>query len=200
MKVEFKSVVMKKMILMSFEKNDVSQTKTYRRSIMKRAMLVAAMILGIAGMSFAQNSANTNVTVSTTVIQGITLTVSGTLNFGTVVAGTTPAALSANTNGSAPLFTATANGATSLTVTYGATVSLTGPGTALTFTPSVVGANSSSNQSSATSVASGSTVTTSGSTGSAGHYYFWLGGSLAAIPAAQAPGSYSGSFTLTVNY
>ncbi|HEY9164666.1 MAG TPA: hypothetical protein VIS48_00740, partial [Candidatus Kryptonia bacterium] len=105
---------MKKMILKSFEKNNVSQTKTYRRSIMKRAMLVAAMILGIAGMSLAQNSANTNVTVSTTVIQGITLTVSGTLNFGTVVAGTTPAALSANTNGSAPLFTATANGATSL--------------------------------------------------------------------------------------
>ncbi|HEY9165782.1 MAG TPA: hypothetical protein VIS48_06425, partial [Candidatus Kryptonia bacterium] len=81
---------------------------------MKNLILVSAMVLGIAGMSFAQNSASTNVNVSATVIQGITLTVSGTLNFGTVVAGTTPAALSANTNGSAPLFTATANGATSL--------------------------------------------------------------------------------------
>lgn len=182
------------------EKNKFQNAESYRRIVMKNLILVAAMVLGIAGMSFAQNSASTNVNVSATVIQGITLTVSGTLNFGTVVAGTTPAALSANTNGSAPLFTATANGATSLTVTYGATVSLTGPGTALTFTPSVVGANSSSNQSSATSVASGSTVTTSGSTGSAGHYYFWLGGSLAAIPAAQTPGTYSGSFTLTVNY
>ncbi len=167
---------------------------------MKKLMLVAAMVLGTTAISFAQSSASTNVNVTATVIQGLTLTATGTLGFGTVVAGTTPALLSAQTNGSAPMFTATGDGGHVLTVTYLATASLTGPGTALTFTPSVYGDVSSGNQSGSTTVASGSTVHLTGSTGSAGNYYFWLGGALSAIPSSQTPGSYTGTFTLSVNY
>lgn len=167
---------------------------------MKKLALVAAMILGIAAMSFAQSNASTNINVSSTVIQGITISTTGTLAFGTIVAGTTPAALSANTNGSAPKVTVTANGGTVITVTYPASVALTGPGTDLTLTPTVVGSTNTSGQATATSVTSGTTVTTSGTTGTAGNYYFWLGGSLAALPSAQTPGAYTGTVTLSVNY
>ena len=177
-----------------------NKTNLQEVNTMKKLMLVAAMVLGTTAISFAQSSANKNVNVTATVIQGLTLAATGTLGFGTVVAGTTPAALSAQTNGSAPMFTATGDGGHVLTVTYLATASLTGPGTALTFTPSVYGDASSGNQSGSTPVASGSIVHLTGSTGSAGNYYFWLGGALSAIPSSQTPGAYSGTFTLNVSY
>lgn len=166
---------------------------------MKRLMLAAAIVIATAGMSFAQSSANTNVTVNAAVIQGLTISATGTLDFGNIVAGTTPAALDAQTNGSAPMITVTGNGATPISVTF-STASLSGPGTALTFTPSVYGDASSSNQATSSQVLNSGSVTLSGTSGSAGNYYFWLGGSLSAIPAAQTPGSYSGSWTITVNY
>jgi len=169
--------------------------------LMKRIYLALMVVLAFSSLTFAQNNAATGVTVNATVIQGLTLTVANTLGFGTIVAGTTPAAISANTGSGIPLYTATGNGGKVLTsVTYPATVSLTGPGTALTFTPSLVGASLSTSQATATAVTSGSSVTLSGTTGSPGYYYFWLGGSLAALPAGQTPGAYTGTFTLTVSY
>ena len=167
---------------------------------MKKLILVAAMVLGFAAMSFAQSSASANVTVSAAVIKGLTLSVSpATLGFGTVVAGTTPTALSAQTNGSAPMFTLTGDGGHAVTVTY-TTASLTGPGPALTFTPSVYGDQSSANQATSTNVTSGSTVTLTGTSPAAGNYYFWLGGDLGAISPTQTAGSYSGTFTFNVAY
>ena len=171
-----------------------------RKGIVKNVMYMAAVVFGTAAISFAQSSASTNINVSASVIQGITISATGSLAFGTVVAGTTPASLSANTNSSAPKFTVTANGNTSLTVTFAATLALTGPGTNLTFTPTVVGSTNTNGQSSASSVTSGTTVTTSGTSGSAGNYYFWLGGALASLPGGQTPGNYSGTFTLSVSY
>ncbi len=166
---------------------------------MKSLILTAALVLGTFGMSFAQNNASTNVTVNSTVIQGLTMSVSGSLSFGTVVAGTTPGSLSAQTNGSAPLITVTGNGAQLITVTF-STANLSGPGAAITFTPSVYGANASSKQATSTVVLSAGTVNLTGVTGNAGNYYFWLGGSLSALPANQVPGAYSGSWTISVNY
>ncbi len=167
---------------------------------MKKLMLAAAVILGTVTMSFAQSTDNTAVTLNATVIQGLVLTVSGTLSFGTIVAGTTPAALSAQTNGSAPMFTTTGNGSSVITVTYPATSTLISGANTLTFTPSVYGAAVSTAQATSASVANSATVTLSGTTGSAGNYYFWLGGNLGTLPSAQAPGSYAGTFTLTVTY
>ncbi len=166
---------------------------------MKKLMLAAAIVAATAGMSFAQSNANTNVTVEAAVIQGLTISATGNLNFGTIVAGTTPAALDAQTNSSAPLISVTGNGGSQITVTFG-TASLTGPGSAITFTPSVYGANSSANQSSSSEVLNNGTVNLSGTSGSPGNFYFWLGGSLSAIPQAQTPGNYSGNWTITVNY
>lgn len=166
---------------------------------MKKLMLTIAMVLGTFGMSFAQNTANQNVTINAAVIQGLTLSVStGTLNLGTLVAGTTPSPVSAKTS---PIqFTLTGNGASSVTVTY-ANVTLNGPSSSMmTFTPDFTGDPTSANQGSAASVSSGSTVTLSGSNYGAGNYYFWLGGNVGTIPAAQTPGAYTGTFTLNVTY
>ena len=168
-------------------------------AILKKTLVLAVIFFGVSATSFAQNSANTSVTINATVIQGLTLAVSGgPLNFGTIVAGTTPAAISAQS--STVTFTVTGNGGSSVTVTYSG-VTLNGPsGATLPFTPSVSGSASSGGQGSSTSVSSGSTITLSGSTGSAGNYYLWLGGSLGSIPSNQTPGSYSGTFTMSVNY
>lgn len=166
---------------------------------MKKLMLTIAMVLGTVGMSFAQNSANTNVTINASVIQGLQISASGALNFGNIVAGTTPASLNAQTNTSAPLITVTGNGSSQITVTY-STAALAGPGADITFTPSVYGSGLSSSQATSTQVNNNSQVNLNGTSGSAGNYYFWLGGSLSAIPAAQTPGSYTGQWTITVNY
>ncbi len=159
------------------------------------ALLLMAMTVPL----FAQTSASQSVTVEATVLQGLKVTVSGgPLNFGSLVAGTTPPAITAQS--SSVMYTITGNGASNVKVTYAATT-LSGPGTnTLDFTPSVYGASSSSSQSSSTEVPTGSTVSLTGSNGSAGNYFLWLGGDIGAIPSNQTPGSYSGTFTLTVSY
>lgn len=179
--------------------SNIGKHKPRVEAFLKGLLLIAMIVLGATPLSYAQNSASTNVTINATVIQGLTLAVSGgPLNFGTIVAGTTAAAISAQS--STVLFTVTGNGGGSVTVTYSG-VTLNGPGGAtLAFTPSVSGSASSGGQGSSTSVSSGSSITLSGSTGSAGNYYLWLGGSLGSIPSNQTPGSYTGTFTMSVNY
>jgi len=181
-----------------FKTNFPNRKTTVRRNEMKKFMVVAIIVLGSASMLFAQSNANTGVNINAAVIQGLTLTVSGgPLNFGTVVAGTTPTPISALT--STVMFTATGNGASAIVVSY-SSVTLTSGTNTLTYTPSVYGASSSSSQGSSTQVTSGTSKNLSGTSGSAGNYYFWLGGDLGTISSSQAPGSYSGTFTLTVHY
>ncbi len=166
---------------------------------MKKLMLTAAMVLATVGTSFAQSSAGQNVTINASVIQALTLAVNtATLDLGTMVAGTTPTPVSPATS---PIqFTLTGNGSSVITVTYSA-VTLNGPSSStMTFTPNLTGDASTANQGTASSVTSSSTVTLSGSNYSSQNYYFWLGGSVGSLPAAQTPGSYSGTFTLNVTY
>jgi len=173
--------------------------------IMKKLMFAAALVLAIGEMSFAQSNASQNVPLAATVVQGLSTSISGQENFGTIVAGTTPNSLNARTatvgssSGNIALITVTGNGGQQITSTF-STTTLTGPGTAITYTPSVYGANSSSAQGTSTQVLNNGTVNLSGSTGSAGNYYFWIGGSLSALPVGQTPGSYSGTWTLSVTY
>lgn len=161
--------------------------------------LVTLLILAAVPSAVAQNSATTDVALNATVVQGLTLVVSGgPLSFGSVVAGTTPAAVDAQS--SSVLFTVTGNGGSQVKVDY-SDVIMNGPsGATITFTPSVFGSSSSLNQSTSTDVPSGSSVNLSGASGSEGSYYLWLGGALGSIPAAQTTGSYSGTFTMTVSY
>lgn len=163
------------------------------------SMATFVVLLAAASVSEAQTSANANVTVTATVIQGLTIAVTGgPLDFGNIVAGTTPAPI--NAQSSSVLFTVTGNGSSQVTVTYSG-VSLNGPsGATLNFTPSVYGSSSQSGQSTSTEVTSGSTVNLSGATGSGGNYYLWLGGNLGSVPTSQTTGSYTGTFTVTVSY
>ncbi len=137
--------------------------------------------------------------VNSTVIQGLTISASGSLNYGTVVAGTIPNVISPQTSGSAVSIVATGNGGQAVTVTYPASAVLYSGLNSVTFVPNLSG-YPSNNQPSSTSIASGSSVNLSGTTGSAGYYYFWLGGSLNAIPPGLAAGNYSGTFTLSATY
>lgn len=138
--------------------------------------------------------------VTASVIHGLTMTETGSLDFGQIIAGTTPPSLTPQ-SGTAPEITAAGGGGSSITVSYSSTVPMSDiSGNTLTFVPSVYGSNISTNQAGATSVPSASTVTLSGAAGETGYYYFWLGGSLEPVPGAQQPGGYSGTFTLTVSY
>lgn len=180
----------------SVELNDKTSN---RRLVMKKLMLVAAMVLGTVGITMAQSPVNQTVDINAAIIQGLTLSVTGgPLNLGTLIAGTTPAAVDAH---SGPVqFTLTGNGTSTVTVQYSA-VTLNGPsGATLTFTPTIDGDASSANQGTSASVANNSTVVLGGSNYSAQNYYFWLGGSLGAIGSSQTPGAYTGTFTLTVHY
>lgn len=163
------------------------------------SLAVSLLLFVFTSGSYAQNTANTSVPVTATVIQGLTLTVSGgPLDFGNVLVGSTPSSISPQS--SSVLFTVSGNGGSTVSVSY-SNVTLNGPsGATLNFTPSVYGSSLSTGQSTSTDVASGTTVNLSGTTGSGGNYYLWLGGSLGSVPAGQTTGSYSGVFTMTVSY
>lgn len=64
-------------------------TKFYTLASSVRGIQLITLLLIFASVTFAQNNASTGVPVNATVIQGVTLTVSGTLNFNNEVAGTT---------------------------------------------------------------------------------------------------------------
>lgn len=166
---------------------------------MKKSILTLVAILATTGMAFGQNSASQDVAISGNVLQAIQLSVNNaTLSLGTMVAGTAGPSISATS--SSTMFTLTGNGTSTINVTFNP-VTLTGSnGGTLTFTPTIVGDASSANQSGAAALTSPGTVVLGGTNYSAANYYFWLGGDIGNVPAAQTPGTYSGTFTLTVAY
>lgn len=167
---------------------------------MKKLMLVAAMVLGFAGMSFAQGqTANAGALVKGNVVMAVGILESGTLDFGNIAVNSTPTPINPNTAAGVPLFTVTGAPSAQVYFTFGSSLSLTGPGTALTFTPNLVGSNVTGDQSGATTVNSGNTNLVH-LDATNGNYFVWLGGSVATIPVGQTVGAYSGTFTLTVTY
>ena len=191
---------------MEEDRNREAVRNEMRNFTMKKLAIVTVVILASASISFAQNSASTNVPLNATVVQGLTTTVSGACNFGTIVAGTTPTSLDAQTAtvGSNPsniaLVTVTGNGGQQITVTYSSTTLTETGGSTLTFTPSVYGSSSAANQGTSSQILTNGTANLSGSTGTPGNYYFWIGGSLGSLPTNQTPGSYSGTWTISVAY
>lgn len=157
--------------------------------------LLTAGALALPAALQAQNSDSENLNVNVTVIKALTLTkTAGTnLDFGTNAAGTTPAAIAYDAGVE---FEADGQTSTSITVTHSGSVNLTGPGADIAFTPDFRGFNENT-PASATAVTSGTTRTLDATTGK---YYFWLGGSLAALPATQTAGSYTATWTLSVAY
>jgi hypothetical protein len=160
-------------------------------------MMLAAAAVVVPSVASAQTSASANMTVSANVIKGITLaktSAAAGLDFSTVVAGTTPTAIAA-TGASAIAFEADGQASQGITITYSTATLLSGANQ-LTFTPSVV-SGAANVQGSATAVTSGDATRSLSGTGK---HYFWVGGSLGAIGAAQAAGTYSGSWSMTVAY
>lgn len=151
-------------------------------------------------LPIGQYETNQDISQSATVIQGLTLMSTGALDFGFIVAGTTPPSQSAQ-SGTAPEITAAGSGGKHVTVSYSPTTTLNDSrGNTLTFTPSLFGTSTPMDQAGATAVSSGQRVRLSGNRQETGYYYFWLGGSLGPVPSSQPPGTYSGTFTLTVSY
>ena len=167
------------------------------------AALLGLLLVVLPSSLMAQTSSSSNVTLTATVVVPLSITPAGggdgagNLDFGLVVDNTS-ASINPKTAANASLFTVSGSPNVNLTVTYTAptvTLSDTSGSPSLTFTPNVVGANSSGLQGSAGKVTSGSSATLNGS----GKYYFWLGG-IVNVPSGQAPGSYRGTFNLTVSY
>ncbi len=180
-------------------RNDSQNKEHCRRVTMKKLMLVAAMVLGFAGMSFAQLSANGAANIDAKLLTGLTMAVTKSVNFGNnaIAAGTltvTPA------NGA--LFTVTGTAGASINVTYPSntvTLSNTAPGTgSITFGVQLV--NSTDGITAGGAAATGSSWFLSGTypTGT-GDAYFLLGGTVTLLGTENA-GSYSGTFTLTATY
>jgi Domain of unknown function (DUF4402) len=152
-------------------------------------------------LPFNTYTASMNFPVTATVIRGLSMTAVGSLDFGQMLAGTTPPSLSAQTNPGAPMFTSAGQLNHRITATYSSSSSLNdGYGHTLTFSPSLFGATSWTNQAASSHITSGSSVTLTGDAGGTGYYYFWLGGGLGAVPAGQPAGTYTGTFNLTVSY
>lgn len=166
---------------------------------MKKLALTAAVLFGTVSMAFAQNTASSSVTINGEVIQGLTIApTSSTLDLGVMVAGTSPTAVAPN-NGIE--FTVTGNQGSNITPTFSTSVELYSTADSLTFTPTFVGSSSSAYPGTGSTVTSGTAVQLStGSAYTAGNYYFWLGGGVGSISPSQTPGSYSGTFTLSVTY
>ncbi len=163
---------------------------------MKRLMLVA-MVLSLAGMSYAQSSANGTATINAYIEKGLTMSVSNsTLNLGNLVAGTTPAAVNP-ASGTVPTFTVTGDGGHAVNVTYDASVMLTTAGDSLSFATDFRG-DGTNDQAGATTVPA--SVNLSNSSPASGNFYMWLGGNVGTIPSAQTPGTYTGTFHVLVSY
>ncbi len=139
------------------------------------------------------------VIISVTAVQALSLASAGSLDFGEIVAGTSPASLSPQSNPRAPMFTAVGSPGKTISVSYDAAVTLSDAnGHTLTFRPVVSGSTVRINQAGSTRIPSGIDVELSD--GIMGHYYFWLGGSLNSVPRGQLSGNYSGTFTLSATY
>lgn len=158
------------------------------------------IVSGVVALSDGRTVTETQpVIISVTVVRALSLASTGSLDFGQIVAGATPPSLDPRTNPRAPMFTALGSPDKTISISYDATITLSDPnGQTLTFSPVVSGSLFERNQAGSTQIASGGEVELSG--GFTGHYYFWLGGSLAPIPRDQPSGSYSGTFTLSATY
>ena len=170
---------------------------------MKKLMLVAAMVLGTVGMSYAQTSASITAPITADVQVALSISKTGTIAFGTVYTGTAPSANPYSSSGIAE-FTISGNPSTNVTINVDASDPLTGPtgSTPLTFTPNVVGWASSTQPTSGNSITSTGNPYTLGAatTGNAGYFYLWVGGSISSIPTSQVSGAYQGTVTVQVQY
>ncbi len=164
---------------------------------MKKYLSIAFLLVAFwENSSFAQVSGSASAAVNLTVNAQVTVTTVRDLNFPSHVQDSTAAVVNPNNDGTeAAYFTLQTSANHSCTISYTSTPMTFATGS-ISWSPSVVGATSSSSQTSATAISSGSSVTTNAT----GYYYFWVGGTTAPITNTLPAGAYQGTFDLTVTY
>ena len=177
---------------------------------MKKLTVIAAFLMALTSMTYAQKNGTAVVNLGANIVQGLIVgSPTGTLYFGnnashTIVKGAVALADTVIAIGASDArainFSVTGDGAQGVTITVPASASLTGSvsGT-LTYTPSAGYNSSSSNQTGMATITSGNSYSLGGSSFNAKTIYVWLGGTLAS-PSSAAPGSYSGTISITVAY
>ncbi len=171
---------------------------------MKNLVVAFVLVAGLVASAYADGNSKRNatsqITVNAAIQRGLSMNVVGTngdlntgnatLDFGTItLSGSNTSATIAPASG--VTLHIVGNDNDNLTFTVPASVSLSGPGAALTFTPNVLGSQTSTG---------GSQLSTSGESADGnGNYYIFVGGALNNIPATQATGSYSGQFNIVVS-
>lgn len=161
-----------------------------------RRLTFALLLVSVLAVHSNAQTGNASATVTLTVTATVTVTNVRGLNFGTHVQDSTAATVDANNGGTnAAYFTLQTSANHTSTVSYNYTSLASGSNT-ITWTPTLVGANNSASQTTAGPVANNGTITTN----SSGFYYFWVGGTTAPITNTTPPGTYTGTFTLTITY
>ena len=184
----------------------------------RTTVLFAALLLAGASDAFAQRQADAGATSSIEVLAALKLTNKAPINFGqvnntaaTITLDETSGSVSTDGAGSTAgtpsvgKFIAEGQNDTQITVSYG-NATLTNQSdnsTTLTFTPTVKGSGTdhgSNTGGNANSVSNNTSVSLNDSDASdPGKYFFWVGG-IVGISQGQAQGTYSGTFTLEVEY
>jgi hypothetical protein len=166
---------------------------------MKKLVLLAVVLIGITATSFAQATATAN--ASATILPKVSVQKNNDLNFGGIYTGATGgtvviAAQDGNVTrtGTASMNSGTGNAAKfTISGMANAPVTVVLPGTILNLT----GAGVPMPYTLATNITPGTGGALAAFLDWQGNYTFWVGGTLT-VGATQAPGTYSGSFTMTV--
>ena len=174
---------------------------------MKKLLLAAAMVLGLAGMSWAQNKGTGSADVAANIVAGISLTSpSKTLTFGNasgvIVQGGYAATDTniATTSSGAVMFTLKYDGTQPVTVTFTndpVSLTATGGSTGVEFNPAM-GYSTTNTNASVNNITSGTAFTLTGGVHDQTLYLF-LGGNVTGISGAT-PGDYTGTCQVQVAY
>lgn len=157
---------------------------------MTRILTIAALVLLISTVGFAQNTANTTANVTVTVLKALTITSTQNLAFGSVAQNT--AKTVAVTDAAAAKWLVNGSAGTNVTVTFSAP-SFAAAG--LVISGYTVNGLASDNQAGSSGLTSGSAYALDGTTG---NFYIWAGATLTV--GTTAPGSYTTTATMTVAY
>lgn len=166
---------------------------------MKRLILAASIVLGSVGLSAAQTTAQGSANISVQMVEGMQMTVTGAVDFGNVVTGTTGALTPVAPNAGAKFDVSGTAGASFELNAFPSTVTLSdGSGDNVTFDVNLV--QSADGTTAGTVAVAGTAYKLSGTYPSGtGHFYFLLGGDVT-LNGSEPAGTYSGTFTLTAVY
>lgn len=163
---------------------------------MKKFLVVTAMVLGLAGMSWAAPPISADATINLTITTAMTIGVTGSVDFGSLTYGTSGAQTVAPTSGAKFMVQGPPGGA--FTVGLPSSVNLSNGTTTFAFTPDL-GASSDGSTVDGTTPTDGGSYNLNSSGTDQGKYYFLLGGSVT-LAGTETTGNYTGTYTLTVTY